>query len=94
MIESMHTAFTSSDQQLIALKALPATQKRFQQPNRSYSGGGTPISLSPEQFLAANIRTSHPSHRSLLRKMTCIKDGFFFALFRFLPWRSSHEPKA
>jgi len=26
----------------------------------------------------ATIWTSHPSHRSFLRKVTCIKDGFFF----------------
>ena len=27
-------------------------------------------------------RTSHPSHRSFPRKVTCIKDGFFFTLSR------------
>lgn len=74
----MHTVFTSGHRELIAPKALLATQKRFQQKNLSYSGVGTPINLSPEPFLSANMRTTHPSHRSLLRKVTCIMDGFFF----------------
>jgi hypothetical protein len=25
------------------------------------------------------VLATHPSHRSLLRKVTCIKDGFFYA---------------
>ena len=31
------------------------------------------------QPASAIFWTSHPSHRSLLRKVTCIKDGFFYA---------------
>ena len=78
MIKSMHTAFTFGHRQLIGPKVLPATQKRFQQPNLSYSRGEMPIKLLSEPFLSAIIRVSHPSHRSLPWKVTCIKDGFFF----------------
>lgn len=77
----MHTVFTSGHRQLIAPKALLATQKRFQQPNWSYSGGGMPINRLSEPILSAIIRISHPSHRSLPWKVTCIKDGFFFCAF-------------
>jgi hypothetical protein len=37
-----------------------------------------PIDPLPERALFAIMPASHPSHRSLLRKVTCIKDGFFF----------------
>ncbi len=37
----------------------------------------------PNHLLADMLPASHPSHRSLFRKVTCIKDGFFFCALGF-----------
>lgn len=59
----------------IARKAL------ISQPARSSDSTSTaemPMILLPGRPSSAIIWTSHPSHRSLPRKVTCIKDGYFF----------------
>ena len=46
-------------------------------PQRQVAG----MSILPDGKSSCNIATSHPSHRSLPHKVTCIMDGFFFCDF-------------
>jgi hypothetical protein len=50
--------------------------------NRGFSDNRRCFPL-PSHLPADIISASHPSHRSLFRKVTCIKDGFFFCAYGF-----------
>ena len=39
----------------------------------------------PTRYTSDILSTSHPSHRSFLTEVTCIKDGFFFCAHRLPP---------
>jgi hypothetical protein len=53
-----------------------------------------PILHLPDCKSRATLRTTYPSHRSFLRKVTCIKDGFFFFARRFCAPRFCAGPLA
>ena len=64
--------------QPFAWTEVPRRYKQFVRRESSSAGAKMPMIQLPGRPSSAMIRLSHPSHRSLLRKVTCIKDGFFF----------------
>lgn len=64
--------------QPIVAAPVTARKNRPQSPFCSSRIAQTPMYALPGASFSAIIQSTYPSHRSFLREVTCIKDGFFF----------------